>query len=360
MLLSMDADRALVAEKDAEILALEAQIFALRAAKELAQSRLDSYTYPVLTLPPEIVSEVFLHFLPPYPDPPSFTGLHSPICLTHVCTQWRKIALSTPRLWRAIALGDHSWPAPEGGTALAELWLERSGDLPLSIHVADYQDYSNGLPSTIFSPLLPHRDRWERLILTICETTNILAIDGPMPLLHTLHILLAEQGLSNPLSIHDVPCLRTLVLDDFGTPSVNLPWSQLTSLTLQSIDVDECISILQQIPNLVDSRLRIWVEGTTQGPYPDIPLLCLEALVIEEYSDSDLQFFHSLVTPALRHLEFSEAFSRAVDSECIESLKAFISKSGCTLDELRVTRAVIPYHFYRSAFPKIPSIVLEE
>ncbi|KAK7014311.1 F-box domain-containing protein [Favolaschia claudopus] len=360
MLLSMDADRALVAEKDAEILALEAQILALRAAKELAQSRLDSYTYPVLTMPPEIVSEVFLHFLPPYPDPPSFTGLHSPICLTHICTQWRIIALSTPRLWRAIGLGDRNWPE-EGGTALAELWLERSGDLPLSIRVTDYEnDYSNGLPFTIFAPLLPHRDRWERLILTICEPTNMLAIDGPMPLLHTLHIVLGEQGLSNPLSIHDVPCLRTLVLDDFGTPSVNLPWSQLTSLALQSIDVDECISILQQIPNLVDCRLRIWVEGMIQGPYPDIPLFCLEALVIEKNSDSDLHFFHSLVTPALRHLEFWEAFSRTVNSECIESLKAFISKSGCTLDELRVTGAQIPYHFYRSAFPQIPSIVLEE
>ncbi|KAJ7641164.1 hypothetical protein FB45DRAFT_712335, partial [Roridomyces roridus] len=57
---------------------------------------------PVLTLPNEITSEIFVHFLPPYPVCPPMTGLDSPTSLTHICRQWREIALATPKLWRAI------------------------------------------------------------------------------------------------------------------------------------------------------------------------------------------------------------------------------------------------------------------
>ncbi|KAJ7917678.1 hypothetical protein B0H13DRAFT_2657737, partial [Mycena leptocephala] len=67
MLTNLDADRSRVADISAQILDLERSISALRIEKTQAQERLDSYKYPVLTLPNEIVSEIFIHFLPPYP-----------------------------------------------------------------------------------------------------------------------------------------------------------------------------------------------------------------------------------------------------------------------------------------------------
>ncbi|KAJ6504124.1 hypothetical protein C8R47DRAFT_177927 [Mycena vitilis] len=54
------------------------------------------------TLPNEITSEIFLHFLPVYPRCPPLTGNLSPTCLTHICRRWREIALTTPALWRAM------------------------------------------------------------------------------------------------------------------------------------------------------------------------------------------------------------------------------------------------------------------
>ncbi|KAJ7639452.1 hypothetical protein FB45DRAFT_725271, partial [Roridomyces roridus] len=78
-------------------------------------------------LPNEIVSEIFIQCLPPYPICPPFRGLSSPTCLTHICRKWRDIALTTPQLWRAIpfpASGDYKTP---------QAWLERSGSCPLSI-----------------------------------------------------------------------------------------------------------------------------------------------------------------------------------------------------------------------------------
>ncbi|KAJ7187330.1 hypothetical protein C8R46DRAFT_1059491 [Mycena filopes] len=63
----------------------------------------DPIPYPVLTLPNEIVSEIFIRVLPPYPECPPWKGSLSPSLLTQICRKWREIALSTPELWRAMA-----------------------------------------------------------------------------------------------------------------------------------------------------------------------------------------------------------------------------------------------------------------
>ncbi|KAJ7187800.1 hypothetical protein C8R46DRAFT_1424 [Mycena filopes] len=85
----LEADRRRIIEIDAQILELEATLSDLRGRKAIAQERLDSYKYPVLTLPPEIVSEIFTHFLPTYPDCPDPTGAFSPTELTQICRTWR-------------------------------------------------------------------------------------------------------------------------------------------------------------------------------------------------------------------------------------------------------------------------------
>ncbi|KAJ7081775.1 hypothetical protein B0H15DRAFT_735800, partial [Mycena belliarum] len=52
---------------------------------------------PVLSLPVEIVSEVFIHCLPD--NPFDRTIPVAAIVLGHVCRQWRAIALAVPQLW---------------------------------------------------------------------------------------------------------------------------------------------------------------------------------------------------------------------------------------------------------------------
>ncbi|KAJ7741114.1 hypothetical protein B0H16DRAFT_1378380, partial [Mycena metata] len=64
----------------------------------------DASTYPVLTLPAKLVSEIFIHFLPAYPKRPPIKGVLSPFTLGQICRTWRDIALSMPRLWRAVEM----------------------------------------------------------------------------------------------------------------------------------------------------------------------------------------------------------------------------------------------------------------
>ncbi|KAJ6481847.1 hypothetical protein C8R45DRAFT_313381 [Mycena sanguinolenta] len=106
----LEADRARVAEittcvaqMQAQVRDLKRSITELRAEQDIAQQRIDSFKYyPVLTLPNEIISEIFLHFLPAYPAYPPLFGTPSPTSLTQICRKWRGLALATPGLWRAI------------------------------------------------------------------------------------------------------------------------------------------------------------------------------------------------------------------------------------------------------------------
>ncbi|KAJ6468668.1 hypothetical protein C8R47DRAFT_1223246 [Mycena vitilis] len=68
MLAELEADRARVPELQMRILNLERTLAELRLEQSKAQERLDSYRYPILTVPTEIVSEIFMHLLPSYPD----------------------------------------------------------------------------------------------------------------------------------------------------------------------------------------------------------------------------------------------------------------------------------------------------
>ncbi|KAJ7871612.1 hypothetical protein B0H13DRAFT_2554411 [Mycena leptocephala] len=90
MLSGLEADRTRIADLDAQISDLERSLSALREEKNLAQERLDSYKYPVLTLPNEIVSNIFVHFLPAYPEYPPLAGLLSPTLLTHIVAHGEK------------------------------------------------------------------------------------------------------------------------------------------------------------------------------------------------------------------------------------------------------------------------------
>nr|GAT59116.1 predicted protein [Mycena chlorophos] len=132
--------------------------------RETPHIELSEYKYPVLTLPDDIVSEILLHCLPPYPDRPPLAGRGSPTHLLGICRLWRVIALSTPRLWWSI-----SWqPTPddtqeycERALEMVQLWLDRSGSIPLSIFVDfDVPQMPKG-GDEVMQAVVAHRSRWE-------------------------------------------------------------------------------------------------------------------------------------------------------------------------------------------------------
>ncbi|KAF8214055.1 hypothetical protein K438DRAFT_1563557, partial [Mycena galopus ATCC 62051] len=63
------------------------------------QTERESIVYPVLSLPPEITSEIFIRCLPSDRKLGAVKVDEAPLLIMHICRAWRQIAISLPALW---------------------------------------------------------------------------------------------------------------------------------------------------------------------------------------------------------------------------------------------------------------------
>ncbi|KAJ6459547.1 hypothetical protein C8R45DRAFT_552528 [Mycena sanguinolenta] len=336
MLSPLTADRARVADLDAEILVLERTLSALRIQRDQAQKRLNSFKYPVLTLPNEITIEVFLHFLPEYPHCPRLIGRHSPTLLTEICRKWRAIALETPALWREMLLPSANIPFRKQAPLL-DLWLTRSKCCPLSIYINDFLSYTSFAPAALSCVGL-HRARWENLVLYAPKLQLRGLFDVPMPLLRRLDVLVEESPddpMTPKLTVCEAPMLRTVLLNDVAAQQIIFPWAQLTALALDKLFPRQCARILRCTVNLVHCELAL-AKDLRHEDVPDVTLPSLQTLTLTNAFEAKpvTQYLQTLTLPALRSFRVPESFLRP---NFVDSLQSFVSKSGCTLQELCVT-----------------------
>ncbi|KAH8080697.1 hypothetical protein BXZ70DRAFT_979653 [Cristinia sonorae] len=119
---------------------------------------------PALSLPPEILSEIFLIYndIPFYlhdlkaDDPPPW------LIITSVCRYWREVALNTALLWNVIDV--------ERSFELIELFLARSAGAPLDI-------YGNNTQDSDVENYLDTLNYWDTLPLILTEIGRIRKLD---------------------------------------------------------------------------------------------------------------------------------------------------------------------------------------
>ncbi|KAF7317785.1 F-box domain-containing protein [Mycena kentingensis (nom. inval.)] len=363
---SRDADRKLLASLNAKIEEAEALLTDLRAAKQLVVDRLATYVYPVLTLPVETMTEIFIRFIPAYPTPPPLFGTLSPTTLTQVCSVWRQIGQSTPALWRSMRIDGRTRRWDDITLTTVEKWLERSRPLLLSIHVDEFRHINRATLNAslqMMDLLLRHADRWEHALLHLPVMYDRPPIDRPAPLLVHLDIrydcfqptrITTSPGMSRGCLASYLPNLSTVVIhqsydpfDDFST-AYPLPWSQLTTLHLNSAQLNFVTFILCETTSLVCCRLRMLIASTmglflaSHNTPAQIELQTLESLVIEiDAADGDPDGFsvgaHSVTTllqalrvPRLRRLCVQDVFL----TDDISMLASAMQDMGCALDVL--------------------------
>ncbi|KAK7018495.1 F-box domain-containing protein [Favolaschia claudopus] len=345
-------DRARLVELAHQIQTLEQALAALQLEELAIKERLNAYKYPVLTLPSEIVAEIFLHVLPKYPICPPLAGPDSPVLLTHICRLWREIACSTPQLWRAISLSSEEYKSLNPDC----IWLSRAGCCPLSIRINEtYQGSRRDLLATI----LPIRVRCEYLQLRLDFSCSALpTIEGEFPVLRHLDIELDDDP-PEEVQFLDAPMLRSVVLEGWAASCVTrLPWTQLTSLSLHAISFEACVPALQQATNLLDCRLDITENDTEDFPFhaPPIVLPCLKSLKADTNESVD-GFLPSLTLPALSSLTVC---GELLGQDGVQSLRSLIARSGsCNLEHLDITCnpiAPLNENSYRLAFPSVRKI----
>ncbi|KAJ7487301.1 hypothetical protein B0H11DRAFT_1861122 [Mycena galericulata] len=348
------AGRAHIENIEAEIIVLKQSIRGLRSQQKQIRKRLKSYKYPVLTLPNELISEIFLHFIPAYPRCAPRARRQSPLLLTHICRKWRDIALATPALWRAITIGGHN--SSKDHIPFLASWLSRSGDLPLSIQMDD--QYS-GIEPAELELIIPYRARWDVVSLQVYSLSVLFPLEDPLPQLRSLEIRISGWDPEPALTaFHDVPRLRTATLWDFTYPADLVPWSQLTSLTLVAKSAAEITRILRGTPQLIHCALIVFDSGAPQPPATT--LAYLESLVITKYAVEDPTppaYLAAFILPALRRLQIPDEFLRPAP---VAALASFITKSGCKLHEVLITgELILPKSAYRTAFPAIRTFLFD-
>jgi hypothetical protein len=158
-----------------------------------------------------------------------------------------------------------------------------------------------------------------------------------------------------------VPQLRHVVLTScFLTSTIRLPWVQLTHLEAHCFYEHECIEILRDAPFLITCALSLCCsDGELDvDEWPDVPMhMHLRTLILRANTpDEDARMWlvlDRLTLPMLCTLEVTEPCMS------LDSLVAFVSRSQCSLDELRVTHSTLRESAYRDLLPSVGAISLD-
>ncbi|KAJ7149623.1 hypothetical protein C8R46DRAFT_1125632 [Mycena filopes] len=339
-LFPLDFTRRRIAEVDAEILALKDALSKVKLERKALKKHLASYIYPVLTLPNEVVSEVFLQTLD---KSPSLGGRGSPIYLGHICQRWRDIALSTPSLWSTMNLAMRHFRAPQNYLRLLDAWLTRSKDCPLSITFIDALNGRVWIMPRIMEAILAQQARWETIEFDTAWDA-LHNIQTALPLLRRLDIrLMAPQeptpgstGMAGSAKTISGPNLASVTLYGAKAHMVRLPWIQLTSITIQA-SLGPLVHILQSASNLCELTLRPDRDGDNWNHLPSIPpLMHLQKLILT-YGTREVQvaLLSRLTLPALNHLDLPVL--------CRPEVVELLTRSQCPLEGLYISMSGVEY-----------------
>ncbi|KAJ6524265.1 hypothetical protein DFH09DRAFT_1372221 [Mycena vulgaris] len=363
---SLAEARTRISALNAEICDLERSLSSLRREREALQEQLDSYIYPVLNLPNEIVSEIFTHFLPLYPERPPLWGVLSPFTLGQICRTWREIAVSTPSLWRAISLDVNDQTRIGGIDHATQLHLlktslDRSKVSSLSI-ILEYEESDEADIQPILAALSVHSHRWEEMELFLPCSDIISLSSRRAPSLRTLAVGPSDLHRTNHIVFFDqAPNLTTVTLrPEFDPFFLGLPWSQLTTLHGMRHFEEEILEILRLAVNLI--HFSVTLIESADGNVPLTPHMHLRDLA---FTPSSLSLANSttemrilqLTLPALRSLRIPEPWFGANPRAAIA---AWLSRCGCDLEQLHITYSIISEASYPSAFPSIRKLYVDD
>ncbi|KAJ7615460.1 hypothetical protein FB45DRAFT_1064379 [Roridomyces roridus] len=315
-----------VATLESQVAALESRIALLRRDRQIPHDQLAAIVYPILTLPDDVTSSIFLQYADEYP-----TRKCSPIVLASVCTQWHAVALTTTGLWTRFSSERFYSSGSQRCVQLPDLlrmWLSRSGALPLDLRIE--------LPWTIRSReaimglSLEYSSRWGSVQLGNFSPHELQGGPRAFPFLTDLVLSSKEPGpVASIPSLLDAPRLRSVELSgptfiDHGSlPS--LPWRQLTNLNISVADPGECLQILEQTQMLEVLGFTLTANWDEQVTFPAPRVIILRHVHTLRLSRQTTQFiFRHLTLPALRQLDMKHAM---VDSA--PEVAALMQRSRC-------------------------------
>lgn len=256
-------------------------------------------------LPPEILSEIFVHCLAEEQFPLPYRT-EAPVLLTHVSSLWRSLAMSIPGLWTNLHI---NYKDPTEDIPAVNTWLSLSGDRPLSLSIAI--DFAEQPQQGILDALCRHSQRWKHVrfefrnlfcppmysldmaLNNICELTTFEFYARDISSINVAPI-------TNLLG--SAPKLREVTwVDDLADTDtlLQLPLGRLTGLSLSMDQGTLDPQVLTACYNLEHIRLT---RPFSVAPHTQEPLY-LPKLSSINISSAIAGVLDQLVLPALREVK---------------------------------------------------------
>lgn len=264
-------------------------------------------------IPPEILTEIFSYLKPHQHYSPRGDDLLS----THICQQWRQIALSIPHLWSNIRVNvsrGHIKPTLEWVNA----WLSRAKGSPLCIDIECCHLYFEDDWKLLLDVVVPHSHRWQHAAITFISGADISRLykaKDHLPLLETLDISVLESSQSEDGYEADTfeiaPMLKSVSINierSFESWSIGrLPFTQLEAFNAGFCSVPCAVGLLLIMPNIVSFAAQFREHAYPATTYISPRSLSkLEDLDIE-YSIQEELFLNHFNFPCLRHLKYHQS-----------------------------------------------------
>ncbi|KAJ7739560.1 hypothetical protein B0H16DRAFT_1568414 [Mycena metata] len=303
--------------------------------REIAQRLTRGLTvYPVLALPNEIVSRIFIQCLPSHGRVrPS--RRRAPLLLAQICRHWREIALSTCQLWAAVDINAGFIDLMPGarnntiqrGLPLIQTWFSRAMACPLSLTI---RSSKQKLPVSIYPIISTVAERLHRLELSLLDEDVASLQQLSISLPHLQHLAICSDKM-RPFSIFpSTPRVHDLYTSQISVSELGL-YPNLTRLQLSTVSLKSLLQILQSRPKIICVAARLAPTAVDSSISAPPPLKHLSSLTLygrnaPKAVESALKL---LTLPNLHHLELHVELELNPDS-----LLTFFSRSACALDHL--------------------------
>ncbi|KAJ7349163.1 hypothetical protein DFH08DRAFT_864588 [Mycena albidolilacea] len=389
------AIREFVLETDAEIARRERDINRPRCEVVELRRRAEQHKAilaPIRRVPPEILAEIFLQladierfwgrshnyyndgeiFEKEYLTRPSLRT--APLIFGQISRKWRAVALSIPSLWNRISLKCTD-KKMENNISLCNMWLKRSGALPLffQFHRLIY------FPSDVVSPklvddyrvllrtILPHAKRWRSVDLENFPASSYKVLHDLLPnsvlVLEALSVRYDSREqpalVSTPWAgLHIAPKLRLLDFSSIrgaeiivGGERPTFPWSQLTHIDVGDCSAYDCLRILGQALTAVACKFAVKHPSPLQHP----PVSHSGLRTFKLKYDGDVFLLWSCLTcPLLSTLAIEkQVFSSNIS---LRGLPSFIARSGATIENFTLDSSSFDDTQFMASLTEMPRL----
>ncbi|KAJ6466313.1 hypothetical protein C8R45DRAFT_1219422 [Mycena sanguinolenta] len=336
----MDLKR-LIQESKSKIIFLDALVSSLLQLLERERAYVAALEYlssPIYPLPVELLAEIFELAID------DKTHIKDVYRISQVCSDWRRVAHGTPRLWTRLLPLDLRYKTDSEAHVYIEGlkgWLAHSA--PFSIPVSICMNKNAFDNHRMVDEILSTASRWCSLTVSTyaplwlvrrlagCELDSVENFDFGLSQ-DEENALYLELGTIPSFSPQTFPRLRKLALDIYTLSlPIRLPWDQLTDLTLFCDSPHVVFDIIAQCTNLIRGFVSTsgwdsldWAPAADQNIFALSHLQSLTLPFISSEGDVT-PFFGYFSAPALEELCLDFEDMIVEDHECWPNSSRFIA-----------------------------------